>query len=217
MFCIRSINRFILTSLALLGLSISSVNGAIVGFIDNGSYTTDTFSGLDWLDSTASTDRSFNDVSSHFGVGGDFEGWRYASTAEVTTFWDNAGGTAPYNGLIGNSETWIPDLQSLWGVTTVPPSIDLRDWTNVQTGTLSAPGTHWISALGDHRANPFHPEVVFFAKIFVQEWPNDWGVEAIGSALVRTALNPVPVPAAVWLFSTALIGFVGFGKRRKAA
>jgi hypothetical protein len=27
----------------------------------------------------------------------------------------------------------------------------------------------------------------------------------------------VPVPAAIWLFGTALIGLVGFGKRRKAA
>lgn len=29
--------------------------------------------------------------------------------------------------------------------------------------------------------------------------------------------SPVPVPAAVWLFGTALIGLVGFGRRRKAA
>lgn len=29
--------------------------------------------------------------------------------------------------------------------------------------------------------------------------------------------NPVPIPAAVWFFGTALIGLVGFAKRRKAA
>ena len=29
--------------------------------------------------------------------------------------------------------------------------------------------------------------------------------------------NVVPVPAAIWLFGTALIGLVGFGRRRKAA
>ena len=28
---------------------------------------------------------------------------------------------------------------------------------------------------------------------------------------------PVPVPAMVWLFGTALIGLVGFSKRKKAA
>jgi hypothetical protein len=30
-------------------------------------------------------------------------------------------------------------------------------------------------------------------------------------------INPVPVPAAFWLFGSALIGFVGFSKRRKVA
>jgi len=30
-------------------------------------------------------------------------------------------------------------------------------------------------------------------------------------------LSPIPVPAAVWLFGTALIGLVGFSKRRKIA
>ena len=29
--------------------------------------------------------------------------------------------------------------------------------------------------------------------------------------------SPVPIPAAIWLFGTALIGLVGFSKRRKAA
>ena len=32
-----------------------------------------------------------------------------------------------------------------------------------------------------------------------------------------SGLNPVPVPAAVWLFGTALIGFVGMSRRRKVA
>ena len=30
-------------------------------------------------------------------------------------------------------------------------------------------------------------------------------------------LNPVPAPAAIWLFGTALIGLVGFGRRKLAA
>jgi hypothetical protein len=30
-------------------------------------------------------------------------------------------------------------------------------------------------------------------------------------------VSPVPIPATVWLFGTALVGLVGFGKRRKAA
>jgi len=40
--------------------------------------------------------------------------------------------------------------------------------------------------------------------------------DSTGFAPQLGALNPVPVPAAIWLFGTALIGMVGFGKRRKA-
>jgi hypothetical protein len=35
-------------------------------------------------------------------------------------------------------------------------------------------------------------------------------------AIVDNLPSPVPVPAAVWLFGTALIGLVGYSKRRKA-
>lgn len=33
---------------------------------------------------------------------------------------------------------------------------------------------------------------------------------------VAFSVSPVPIPAAAWLFGTALIGLIGFGKRRKA-
>jgi len=36
-------------------------------------------------------------------------------------------------------------------------------------------------------------------------------------AIVDNLPSPVPVPAAVWLFGTALVGLVGYSKRRKAA
>jgi hypothetical protein len=44
------------------------------------------------------------------------------------------------------------------------------------------------------------------------------GGSAIDNLILDTgSVSAVPVPAAVWLFGTALIGLVGFGKRRKAA
>lgn len=42
-----------------------------------------------------------------------------------------------------------------------------------------------------------------------------WGA-ALDNVSVLAA-NPIPVPAAAWLFGTALIGLIGLGKRRKAA
>jgi hypothetical protein len=42
------------------------------------------------------------------------------------------------------------------------------------------------------------------------------GADTIGiDNVTLSAINPVPVPAAAWLFGTALIGLVGFSKRRK--
>ena len=36
-------------------------------------------------------------------------------------------------------------------------------------------------------------------------------------AIYGAAVSPIPVPAAVWLFGTALIGFVGMSRRREVA
>jgi len=42
-------------------------------------------------------------------------------------------------------------------------------------------------------------------------------IDAVGAISSAPPVPQVPVPAAVWLFGTALIGLVGFGRRRKAA
>jgi hypothetical protein len=42
-------------------------------------------------------------------------------------------------------------------------------------------------------------------------------IDAVGAISSAPPVNPVPLPAAVWLFGTALIGLLGFSKRRKAA
>lgn len=55
------------------------------------SVTFDTSTGLTWLDIPFSADRSYNDISSEFGPGGDFEGFRYATSGEVISLWLNAG------------------------------------------------------------------------------------------------------------------------------
>ena len=45
---------------------------------------------------------------------------------------------------------------------------------------------------------------------------NDSAADWVRLETGTTAVSPVPVPAALWLFGTALIGLVGLGKRRKA-
>jgi hypothetical protein len=47
-------------------------------------------------------------------------------------------------------------------------------------------------------------------------WNTGTDGEHVYAVWSTTPVGAVPVPAAVWLFGTALIGLVGFGKRRKA-
>ena len=42
--------------------------------------------------------------------------------------------------------------------------------------------------------------------------PNSQGIALFGGA----ALSPVPVPAAIWLFGSGLIGLIGLARRKKA-
>lgn len=43
------------------------------------------------------------------------------------------------------------------------------------------------------------------------------GVEANGTALYANQISAVPVPGAVWLFGSALAGFIGFARRKQLA
>lgn len=76
----------------LLGLISLNSSAAL---IDHNSYFTDTNTGLSWLDVTATVNRSFNDVSSQFGVGGEFEGWRYATGVEFNALLYSWTGVSP--------------------------------------------------------------------------------------------------------------------------
>jgi hypothetical protein len=61
--------------------------------IDNDTYTTDTLSGLDWLDVTISVNQSYDYVRSQFGVDGVYEGWQYATGLQLIELASHAGTT----------------------------------------------------------------------------------------------------------------------------
>jgi len=89
---IRPISSYLLA--AFLAISCTTAQADIIdtNIIDNSSYTTDTVSGLEWLDLTTSSDQSMDYVTGQFGVGGEYEGWRHATVEEVIGFINNAGG-----------------------------------------------------------------------------------------------------------------------------
>ena len=79
------------------GVSFLAVSPAQAALIDNGSYTSDTVTGLDWLDLTSpmSLGKSFNTVTGLFAT--TLAGWHYASGAQVSKLFDDAGGIGPYD------------------------------------------------------------------------------------------------------------------------
>ena len=51
----------------------------------------DSATGLEWLNLTATINRSYNDVLTQLGNGGEFEGWRYATVNETKTIFSKFG------------------------------------------------------------------------------------------------------------------------------
>jgi hypothetical protein len=52
-----------------------------------------------------------------------------------------------------------------------------------------------------------------FNTLFAALWEVDPGVLSDGDVKLNINVSAVPVPAAIWLFGTALIGFVGMSRR----
>jgi hypothetical protein len=82
----------------------------------------------------------------------------------------------------------ISGLFQAEGLGTIPPGVPVGDII-----VLQPDGSH----------NPFSFSAPFLTGNIIADIPRP--------------LPPVPIPAAAWLFGTALIGLVGFSKRRKSA
>ncbi len=99
------------SAFAVVSLVSTSVSAAL---IDQGNTTFDTDSGLEWLDWNITTQRSYDDVSSKFGIGQEFEGWRYATQSEVIDlYW--AAGAVSLDDQTSSNVTAAEELMALLG------------------------------------------------------------------------------------------------------
>ena len=184
-------------------------------FFGADSITLDTDTGLEWLDVTLSTNRSYVDVSAEFGAGGDFEGFRYASADELLTLFSNAN---------------IPNVNNYSAANVVPALalVDLVGATGFQdtfpetvgiTGTSNNPGTR-VLGLIDYVVSISGAMVtdIYGATAFA-DWDESMAlsVDEGGSWLLREATNPayVPLPGAIWLFCSGMLAV--FAWRRETA
>ncbi len=180
----------------------------------DGLITFDAASGLEWLDLTYTTNRSYNDISSKFGAGLEFEGWRYANSGELAGLWTEFGGNGSYTGWSSANNGLVDTITALMGETWCLSSPCAQNGRGSQGILADSNGTY---------AN-------FYAYMYDSDGTstldllsNRWGTVSTaaefaryGSYLVRESAPgsvPVPEPSIAVLMASALIAF-GAVKRK---
>lgn len=173
----------------------SSLNGS-------GHLTFDSASGLEWLDWTLTTDRSFADVSSQFGPSGDFAGFRYATDAEVEFLISSVGADPErYPRTVELTTEHYDQLTSLLGETR-----HLHSTVGLTGADEGLPSGIWIRQLSDPPAT-IEKTVLFFDT-------TDFST-TVGHALVRSAaIVAVPEVGQVTCFGAVAFLLACFGRRR---
>jgi hypothetical protein len=219
-----------LTSLITAFICSSTLSlAAQAALVDHGTYVTDTVAGLDWLKLTETVDRSYEDVSSKFGAGQEFDGWAYATRVQFANLLWGSGiyhagfGFPPLHEVpLGSSYLKSSNQFTPWEFVELFGNIDPYEepWDGIRsTGLLAeVSGTDFGSAhLFSYYNNSYEDNKLGYgvgAPILnstsgsYQSWTS-----AYGSYLIRT--SEVPVPGAVMLFGSALLGLAGMRKRSR--
>lgn len=139
----RQLISFIFASLLFAG--IPNLTLALIVEIDDnplgqGALTRDTDQGLEFLDLTLTQGRSVDDITSQLSPGGEFHGFRYATTSEVATLVNNYGfspgaiGGYPVSATGDLGVDQLSGLVALLGITHVSTSPD-SNWAQGKTAS----------------------------------------------------------------------------------
>lgn len=199
-----------LTMLTLLGSLFLPCAAGNAAFIEldwkstgDNLITFDTNTGLEWLDVTQSVNNSFNYINTQFGAGGDFEGFHYATTDEVSEFMRNAGWPLSF-GLQFSTLAYEPLLliQSLVGVT--------QDLGFMQI-TSGATGDPLFGARASVQIYVHPSDETALGYLAVVD--DSTAYPEIGSWLVRAH---APEPGSYTLIIAGLIGWAATRRKRRS-
>ena len=221
--CIMLMVRYIFFSSTILFISVSSANAAIINNSDTGLAAWSTLLEFDEVGGLTQ-DSAVSDEYQAYGV--TFEGLLFNP------------GWAPVG-----PELWSPDgTRPILGNTTSssgrsdPWSIIFDDTQHSVAFTLAmktlSNSFHLTAYLADTVTETFEIDAgstesygyygftgIEFDRIVMAAVSPDTSIElnldtTIGFTLIDNLQFSTPVPAAIWLFGSALIGFVGFGRRK---
>ncbi len=164
---------------------------------------------LEWLDLTETAGRSYNDVSGKFGVGQEFEGFRYATVFEVRSLWTAAGGDGHYGGWgWGNADVWdtlAPYVGDLRADGTYPYSVEPGDHYSMWILCKYADCVYLNLALTRDNGSIGSPTASYLNARYKERYSKYQPNPRVGSALIR--VYAVPEPASLSLFALAALGF----------
>jgi hypothetical protein len=209
----------LMTTAIALVLSVG-VNAALV---DNGAYTTDTESGLDWLDLSATDGLSYDSALANN------PGYRHAMNAEVENlfgilfdgYFNNTPFLTSLNAANVGGEEFvaysdqledIQSFQSLFGHT------ETKDFGTGSTLAIGSWGLYYdenliVRLMGAYNRFTGNPLTEVNGLDYIENFDffrND-GSDRYAWFMVST----VPVPAAFWLFGSGLFGLIGIARRKK--
>lgn len=176
--------------------------------------TQDTEAGLEWMDINPTYYITANQMLSLFAPGELYEGFRFATTNELITILSHAGVTAGTGNVsvdIGEASEVSAFINMVGGGTTHNVSQSLTQTTaNARTvETIGFNTTLYFSAL-----NYLSDGRTLFSPRFGTEDPNRPDADG-GNWIVRNAtITAVPIPSALWLLGSGLIGLLGLVKQR---
>ena len=227
-----------LASVTTTALFLSSNVSASI--VELGNINHDTETGLEWLDVTETRGMSYNDVLGQMQSGGTLEGFRYATSSELDVLIHHLGFgdlatpesyICAFTGVDFCVNSMVALNGQLYASLLQNALITLGDTRAAYEAEFTDPygdvGSTWgVAGYGgiDGYLADFYEGEPLYARLHYQTDQlyttfnvnnANSNIGDVGSFLVQTEVSAVPVPAAVWLFGSGLIGLFGFARRKK--